>query len=297
MVLDVDAPILPMKEADLFDVFHFKHYSGANPYLQGGAFVFDFALNSSLEPLPLATYVTAITERYPQLQGLQFESYAQLFAQTAVELGKLDMELRCHRYSIKPLEKAVRIAIDSLHELTSRGIVYAVWDWFEDISRDRAFNLEGQIKMLQGRFRRSPYGGPTVYALLNSANEQGIPTFYLPDEGLMQYGYGRKQIRGIATTFDQDSHLDSNFTTRKDDCKAFLAALGFPVPQGEIVSTREGVLATTQRLGYPVAIKPVVGHKGIGVTAEVQNDQEAEFAFDRAVEAHPEGEPIRVIVE
>jgi cyanophycin synthetase len=297
MVLAADAPIFSMKEADIFDIFHFKYYSGANPYLQGGAFVFDFAVKSAADPLPLATYVHAITERYPQLQGLQFESYAHLFAQTAVELSKLEMELRCQCYSIKPVAKAVRIAIDSLHELTSRGVVYAVWDWFEDISRDRDFNLESQIKMLQGRFRRSPYGGPTVYALLNSAADQGIPAFYLPDEGLMQYGYGRKQIRGIATTFDQDSHLDSNFTTRKDDCKAFLAALGFPVPKGEIVSTREGVLKTTQRIGYPVAIKPVVGHKGIGVTAEVQNDQEAEFAFERAVEAHPEDEPIRVIVE
>jgi cyanophycin synthetase len=38
----------------------------------------------------------------------------------------------------------------------------------------------------------------------------------------------KKQVRGVATTFDCDAHLDSDFTTRKDDCKAFLNTLGFP---------------------------------------------------------------------
>ncbi|MBI4783195.1 MAG: cyanophycin synthetase [Oscillatoriophycideae cyanobacterium NC_groundwater_1537_Pr4_S-0.65um_50_18] len=298
MVSGLDAtPPTNARANDVFDVFHFKHYSGPNPYLQTAAFVFDFALSGHSEPLPIRAYVDWISQRFPHFRERSFESHAELFAQTAVELGKLEMELRCDRHSLKPLGGATRIAIESLHESTSRGVIYAVWDWFEDISRDRFFNLDGQIQILQNRFRRSSYGGPTVYALLNAAHIRGIPTFYLPDEGLMQYGYGSKQVRGIATTFDGDSHLDSDFTTHKDDCKAFLATLGFPVPKGEIVSTRKALLATTDRIGYPVAIKPVIGHKGIGVTAEVQDDDEAERAFDHAVKAHPEGEPIRVIVE
>jgi cyanophycin synthetase len=150
---------------------------------------------------------------------------------------------------------------------------------------------------LQNIFRRSVYGGPTVYALLRKAYEKGIPAFYLWDEGLMQYGYGRKQVRGIATTFDGDSHIDSDFTTRKDDCKAFLATLGFPVPKGEIVTSREGALDAAEDIGYPVAIKPVVGHKGIGVTADVRNSEELRAAFNRAVKAIPEEQSIRVIVE
>lgn len=298
MVSEIDSPNpVNARKTDVFDLFSFKHYPGPNPYLHRGAFVWDFALSRYLDPLPLEVYVTAIAQRYPQLQNANCESYGELFSKTAIEVGKLDMGLRCDSYSIKPLENGVRIAIESLHEATSRGVVYVVWDWFEDISRDRSFNLSGQIEGLQKRFRRSPYGGPTVYALLNSADARDIPAFYLPDEGLMQYGYGKKQVRGIATTFNSDSHLDSDFTTRKDDCKAFLATLGFPVPQGEIVSTCKAALNAADRIGYPVAIKPVVGHKGIGVTAEVQNDDEAEFAFDRAVEAHPEGEPVQVIVE
>lgn len=113
----------------------------------------------------------------------------------------------------------------------------------------------------------------------------------------MQYGYGKNHIRGIATTFDSDSHIDSDFTTQKDDCKAFLATMGFPVPQGKIVYTLNEALDAADQVGYPVAVKPVVGHKGIGVTADVQTDRELEQAFDRAIAAvHPDQAP-RIIVE
>jgi cyanophycin synthetase len=113
----------------------------------------------------------------------------------------------------------------------------------------------------------------------------------------MQYGYGKKQVRGVATTFDCDSHIDSDFTTRKDDCKAFLSTLGFPVPKGDIVISREEALMAAKEIGYPVAVKPVAGHKGIGVTAEVQDSEELKSAFARAVKAIPEEQSIRVIVE
>lgn len=88
---------------------------------------------------------------------------------------------------------------------------------------------------LQNRFRLSAYGGPTVYGLLQTAYNQGIPAFYLWEEPLTQYGFGRKLLRGVATTFDGDSHIDSEFTTRNDDCKGFLHNLSFPIPEGEIV--------------------------------------------------------------
>lgn len=282
---------------DVFDVFNFKHYIGANPHLERGALVFDFALSGNREPLPLGDYVDAIATLYPHLRAQDYASYAELFVAVVVEVSKLDMDLYCDRWSLTPSENAFKIAVESIHESTSHGVVYAVWDWFESLTQDQRFYIQDQIELLQKRFRRSVYGGPTVYALLRTAHYKGIPAFYLSDEGLMQYGYGRNLVRGVATTFDCDSHLDSDFTTRKDDCKAFLDTLGFPVPKGDIVITLDQALKAAAAIGYPVAVKPVVGHKGIGVTAEVRNEDELEFAFDRAVEAHVEDQPINVIVE
>lgn len=299
MVVDLALEIsrVNARKTDAFDIFNVRYYSGANPYLHTAATVFDFALTSNREPLPLAAYVAVISDRYPQLRDIDYTSYADLFARTVAQVSSLDMDLHLQHWSLKPGSKSGRIAIETLHSRTTREIVYAVWDWFESITQDQDFAIADYIEVLQERFRRSVYGGPTVYALLRSAHDQGIPAFYLWDEGLMQYGYGRKHIRGIATTFDADSHLDSDFTTRKDDCKTFLSTLGFPVPQGRIVSKLNEALDAVDRLSYPVAVKPVVGHKGIGVTANVHTDEDLEAAFDRAVDAIEPDQPIRVIVE
>ncbi|MEH2196878.1 acetate--CoA ligase family protein [Nostoc sp.] len=285
------------RRTDVFDIFNFKHYIGPNPYLDTGALVFDFALIDSREPLPIEDYIASIGDRYPNLGSQSYESHAHLFAQVVSEVGKLDMDLHLNHCSVKPYPDFVRISVQSLHERTTREVAYFVWDWFEAITQDEDFNFDEQLVRLQNRFRASVYGGPTVYALLRTAYEKGIPAFYLWEEGLMQYGFGKKHVRGVATTFNCDSHLDSEFTTRKDDCKAFLKTLGFPVPEGDIVFTEKEALATARKIGYPVAVKPVVGHKGIGVTADVQDSKEVEFAYHRALAAIPEDQLTRIIVE
>ncbi|MBD0385791.1 MAG: acetate--CoA ligase family protein [Nostoc sp. C3-bin3] len=294
------------RKTDVFDIFNFKHYIGPNPYLDIGALVFDFALIDSREPLPIEDYVARIGKdaerlverhRYRNLSDQSYESYAHLFAQVVSEVAKLDMDLHLNHWSVKPYPDFVRISIQSLHERTTREVVYFVWDWFEAITQDEDFPFDEHLVKLQNRFRASVYGGPTVYALLRTAYEKGIPTFYLWEEGLMQYGLGKKHVRGVATTFNCDSHLDSEFTTRKDDCKAFLKSLGFPVPEGDIVFSEKEALAAARQIGYPVAVKPVVGHKGIGVTADVQDSKELVAAYNRAVAAVPEDQLTRIIVE
>jgi cyanophycin synthetase len=284
------------RKSDAFDIFNIKHYIGSNPYLETAALVFDFALTGYLEPRPMEDYVGRVSDRYPHLRG-SYESYAHLFARTVSEISNLDMGLHLNRWSVKSDADYARIAVQALHARTSRAVVYLVWDWFEAINQDEDFVFEAQLRALQNMFRQSVYGGPTVYALLRTAHAKGIPAFYLWDEGLMQYGYGKKHIRGVATTFDCDSHLDSDFTTRKDDCKAFLNTLGFPVPQGDVVLSLTEALTAADEIGYPVAVKPVAGHKGIGVTADVQNPEELKFAYSRALEGIPENQPMQVIVE
>ncbi|WP_375475734.1 acetate--CoA ligase family protein [uncultured Nostoc sp.] len=285
------------RRTDVFDIFNFKHYLGPNPYLDVGALVFDFALIDSREPLPIEDYIASIGDRYPNIRDQTYESYAHLFAQVVSEAGKLDMDLHLNRWSVKPYPNLTRISIQSLHERTTREVIYFVWDWFEAITQDEDFAFDEQLVRLQDRFRASVYGGPTVYALLRTAYEKGIPAFYLWEEGLMQYGLGKKHVRGVATTFNCDSHLDSEFTTRKDDCKAFLKTLGFPVPEGSIVFSEKEALAAAREIGYPVAVKPVVGHKGIGVTADVQDSKELISAYNRSVAAIPENQQTRIIVE
>ncbi|WAL62289.1 acetate--CoA ligase family protein [Thermocoleostomius sinensis] len=299
---EIEVSRINARKTDVFDIFNSRFYEGPNPYLETAAFAFDFALTSYSDPLPIENYLTVISERYPHLADDRYDSHAQLFARTVSEVNRLDMDLHFHHWSVQPVvqldnKKFDSIAIESLHARTCRSVVYSVWDWFEAITRGKSFQIDDDIEVAQGLFRRSVYGGPTTYALLRTAYEKNIPTFYLWDEGLMQYGYGKRLVRGAATTFDCDSHLDSDFTTRKDDCKAFLDTLGFPVPTGSVVRSFEEALSAAAQIGYPVAVKPVVGHKGIGVTANVQDVAELEAAYRRAVRAIPDDQPIDVIVE
>ncbi|MBD2386324.1 acetate--CoA ligase family protein [Cylindrospermum sp. FACHB-282] len=285
------------RKTDVFDIFDYKHYIGPNPYLDTGSLVFNFSLTEYRKPLPIEDYVSIISTRYLHIGDQTYESYAHLFARLVSEVGKLDMGLHLNRWSLKAYPHYVRISLQSLHARTTKAVVYFVWDWLEAITQGEDFLFDEQLVRLQNRFRLSVYGGPTVYALLRTAYEKGIPAFYLWEEGLMQYGYGKKLVRGVATTFDCDSHVDSEFTTRKDDCKVFLKALGFPVPEGDIVVSAKEAFAVAREIGYPVAVKPVIGHKGIGVTAEVQDAKELESAYNRALVAIPEEQPTRIIVE
>ncbi|WP_353929042.1 cyanophycin synthetase [Okeanomitos corallinicola TIOX110] len=285
------------RRTDVFDIFNFTYFIGPNPYLDTGALVFDFALTEYLDPLPIQDYIDTISHFYPHLAEQNYQLYADLFACIVSEVGKLDMGLYLNVWSIKPYHSYVRISIQALHERTARGVVYLVWDWLESITKNEYFPFEEELLKLQNKFRESIYGGPTVYALWQAAHQQGIPTFYLWEEGLMQYGYGKKQIRGVATSFHIDSHLDSEFTTRKDDCKEFLDRLGFPIPNGDIVISETEALDVAIEIGYPVAVKPVVGHKGIGVTANVQDSRELEYAYHLAKLAISEDKSTRIIIE
>ncbi len=184
------------RKTDVFDIFNLKHYVGPNPYLNRGALVFDFALVENREPLPIEDYISKIGDRYSHLGDQTYESYAHLFAKVVSEVGKLDMGLHLNHWSVKLYPKFVRISVQSLHERTTREVVYFVWDWFEAITQDERFLFDERLVKLQSRFRKSAYGGPTVYTLLRTASEKGIPTFYLWEEGLMQYGLGTPFICG-----------------------------------------------------------------------------------------------------
>ena len=292
-----DDPRINAREKDAFDIFNIKHYVGSNPYLSTAAIVFDFDLTGDLEPVSIEDYVTEVSKFCPQLKDKKYETYGHLLAETILEVSKLQMGLLIKESSINPCKAYQRIAVETIHARTTKAIIYFVWDWLEAITQNNDFLVHKRFKVLQEMFRASVYGGPTVYSLFRTATQKGIPVFYLWDEGLMQYGYGKKLVRGVATTFDRDSHLDSDFTTRKDDCKDFLYTLGFPVPKGDIVGSLSGALDAADIVGYPVAVKPVVGHKGIGVTANVQNGDELEHAFNRALKAIPESQPLDIIVE
>ena len=235
---DQEAPVVRLnaRDTDAFDLGNLTYYPGPNLYLPRRALVFDLAITGGPPPLPVADYVAAVAAVYPQLAGTTYPDHAHLFAALVSLVSRLDIGLYLDRFAVHPRGRYDRVATQALDRRTQHRAVYFVWDWLEAIGGGQPFDHAARMAKLQAEFNRSPYGGPTTYAILSTAAARGIPTSYLRAEGLIQYGYGRRQVRGVSTTFSTDSQLDSGFTTRKDDCKAFLGRLGFPVPQGEVVT-------------------------------------------------------------
>ena len=227
---------LNARETDAFDLGNLTFFPGPSLYLPRTALVFDLALTGRPQPLPVAAYVEAVARVYPHLTGAAFPDHAHLFAALVSLVSRLDLGL--HLRSVwRPPARAASTGSPPRRSTgapsTARSISPGT-GWRRS-GRARPFDHAGRMAKLQAVFNRSPFGGPTTYALLSAAAARGIPTTYLRAEGLIQYGYGRRQVRGVSTTFSTDSQLDSGFTTRKDDCKAFLGRLGFPVPRGDVV--------------------------------------------------------------
>jgi cyanophycin synthetase len=119
------------RTTDVFDIFNLRQYVGANPYLNKAALVFDFAFTGYAQPLSIEDYLVVVGDRYSHWQERDYQSHAELFTCTVAEVNKLEMDLHLDGWSIKPQEDYHRVGIESLHQRTTREVIYCVWDWFE----------------------------------------------------------------------------------------------------------------------------------------------------------------------
>ncbi|MGM0510984.1 MAG: cyanophycin synthetase family protein, partial [Thermoplasmatota archaeon] len=123
--------------------------------------------------------------------------------------------------------------------------------------------------------------GPSTSAILEAARRRGIPFDRQHDDfNLYSLGWGknRKMIWGPVTS--ETSLMGSDIAQDKELTKNILYRSGFPVPDGELVNSLEEAVEVSDRLGYPVVIKPLKGHHGEGVVGDLRNKEEVERAYE-----------------
>jgi len=267
-----------------FEIGNVKVYKGSNHYLPAPAFVFDLSVDPSYGDV--GTYRQRAIARFPVLADRPIGDFGTLFAEVLMQILKMDMDLFLNGIAVHPLPKGFRIAVEYFDEYVTREAVFVVADYFESVKYQRGYDFEEELKRLQKRFDRTLYGGPTLYSLIEAGLKRGIPVHYNFEENQFQWGYGRKQVRGRSTTFHIDSIKDTEFTSYKDMVKEFLLMCGFPTPVGRNCYSEEESVEAAEKLGYPVVVKPVAGHKGQGVTTGVRSAEEVKKAF-RIVHAQP----------
>lgn len=146
--------------------------------------------------------------------------------------------------------------------------------------------------------------GASTAAITKEARERGIPIIRIGDGSILQLGYGRHQKRIEATLTENSSCVSVDIACNKELTKSILHEYGIPVPAGKIVKSEQEALEYSEKLGYPVVVKPNYGSHGKGVSINLKNPQEVLEAYKIAkeyedtilVEKYIKGSYYRVLV-
>lgn len=146
--------------------------------------------------------------------------------------------------------------------------------------------------------------GPSTASIVKAATARDIPYQRLSEESsYIQLGHGRHQRRIQATVTEQSSLIAYGIADDKEWTKQILGDAGIPVPQGYTCTTVEEALENAHYIGYPVAVKPLVGNHGRGVSTDINDDDALRDAFAAAkyrndtvvVESYVRGEDHRLL--
>ncbi|NJK37864.1 MAG: cyanophycin synthetase [Oscillatoriales cyanobacterium RM2_1_1] len=128
--------------------------------------------------------------------------------------------------------------------------------------------------------------GPSTEAIVAEAEARGLPYLELDTRFMIQFGYGIYQKRVQATLTGQTGILGVELACDKEGTKKMLHKAGVPVPIGTVIRYHEDLQEAINYVGgYPVAIKPLDGNHGRGITLNITEWETAGAAYDQASEA------------
>ncbi|MEO7295922.1 MAG: cyanophycin synthetase [Candidatus Limnocylindria bacterium] len=130
--------------------------------------------------------------------------------------------------------------------------------------------------------------GPSTQSILDEAALRDIPFIRLNDQSLVQLGHGIHQKRIRATMTSQTGSLGVDIASDKKLTNRLLAATGVPVPRSMLVRDEEAAVAAAQKIGMPVAVKPLDGNHGRGVMLNLGDDEAVRGGY-RAARAQSRG--------
>jgi len=272
-----------------FEILKEKTFYGANIYLDKQAIMFEIG---KIEQAQFEVIKKAGSEKFSALKDEN--DFFQFIAKSVFWIQKLGLsDLYPNQYVVVDNGDTANIAIEYLDKNLSWKCYDLILNWYEAVVNQTEFDYEAAYQKLSGFFRGTLGGGPTIYSIIDAAYKRKIPFRELEPENVFQFGYGKNQQRGRSTIFSTDSHKDTEFTCQKDMCKNLLDKMSFPIPKGDLVTNLEAAREAAEVIGFPLVVKPVDGHKGIGVTTNIQTIEE----LDLAVNGLLANGPIDVIVE
>jgi cyanophycin synthetase len=184
-----------------------------------------------------------------------------------------------------------KVAVRTRNEQVGRACLLAGRDLLMAAIENRPFDVPGTVARLRDLADRLCLG-PSTACIVDGATSRHIPSIRLTEGNLVQLGYGARQHRIWTAETDLTSAIAEGIAGDKDLTKQLLKSCGVPVPDGRIAESPEDAWEAAEEIGLPVAIKPVDGNHGRGVSLDLATRDDVERAYQLAL---PEGS--EVIVE
>lgn len=176
-----------------------------------------------------------------------------------------------------------RAILETTSVETTRYIMPLALDIAKAIVTEKSFFVEEKIlqaKEIAADNELSPSGR----AIVEAAAKRGIPWTRESEYSFVQLGWGKNRHFVQAALSDSTSHLAVQMAGDKDDTKRRLAKFSIPVPDGEIVENEAEAVEAFKELGEKVAVKPLDGRQGKGVSLNLSSAEEVTKAFQIALE-------------
>ncbi|PZD72687.1 Cyanophycin synthetase [Acaryochloris thomasi RCC1774] len=219
-------------------------------------------------------------------QELQGSMMGHILKHVALELQVLaDMPVAfgCTCETASP--DAYQVAIEYQNEDAGRYATRAALRLCQSILDKGVYpKSELQIDLDDLRNLRSEAAqGASTEALIQEAENRGIPWTHLETCDLFQFGSGKHQKRIQAALTSHSNVLGVELACDKERTKEILTSMGAPVPLGKVIyAFRDLEEAIDDLGGYPIVVKPLDGNQGRGITIDIRSWRQAEFAYDRA---------------
>ncbi len=151
----------------------------------------------------------------------------------------------------------------------------------EAVAGGRRPDVEPHLDAIRGAAENAGLG-PSTAALAAEATARGIPVRRLGAGSMLVLGHGFRQRRVSATITSHTPCTAVDLACDKVVTKEVLAAGGIPVAEGLTAATRHEAVRALAALGAPLAVKPVDGNQGRGVTLNVARPAEMRAAYKLA---------------
>ena len=195
------------------------------------------------------------------------------------------------------------VVFSYLEESVGRYAAQASVKIAEALINGTKYDLENDIQKMR-ELREQDRLGPSTLAIIQEAENRGIPWIRLNKHSLCQLGYGANQKHIQATITSQTSSIGLEVACDKEETKLLLEKAEIPIPKGSIIRTEEELDSIIKEIGFPIVLKPINGNHGRGITTDINNWKDACVAFKSAqkispvviVERHIHGNDYRLLV-